>query len=312
MAGKDDSVTDRAVASYLGLAIGDALGATVEFMAPREIRYQHGTHQQIVGGGWLGLKKGQVTDDTAMALALGDAIIESKGPDARAIARNFDHWLRSKPIDVGNTVRRGIVHFRLRGETAVPASEDAGNGACMRLLPLALYTFGQSPAETREASRLQAHITHNNPLSDAACEAVIHMIHEALSGADKNSLLNGPVAELREQHAQFNFRKRRMENPSGYIVDTMIAVLQSFFDTDSFRDCLVDVVNRGGDADTTGAIAGMIAGAFYGSEAIPQEWLSALDSEVHSCCRHQAKAILALSPVFAGTTTVKSFIKSTS
>jgi ADP-ribosyl-[dinitrogen reductase] hydrolase len=83
-----------------------------------------------------------------------------------------------------------------------------------------------------------------------------------------------------------------MENPTGYIVDTMIAVLQAFIDTDSFRDCLVDVVNRGGDADTTGAIAGMIAGAYYGLHAVPREWLAALDPRVRDACRDQALALM--------------------
>jgi len=310
MTGFTDSITDRAIAAYLGLAIGDALGATVEFMNPREIQHQYGKHENIVGSGWLKLKKGQVTDDTDMALALGDAIFNSDGIDAEAIARSFDQWLHSKPVDVGNTVRRGIINFRMKGLTSVVASEDAGNGACMRLIPMALYTFGQQPSEIREASRLQAHITHNNPLSDAACETVIHMIHEAFRGADKNRLLHGPVAMLREQHAQFNFRKRKMENPSGYIVDTMIAVFQAFFDTDNFRDCLVEVVNRGGDADTTGAIAGMIAGAYYGLDEIPEEWLKALDSKVHYRCSRQAARILAMSPAFSGTQTLNAIQES--
>jgi ADP-ribosyl-[dinitrogen reductase] hydrolase len=301
MTGFPDSITDRAIAAYLGLAIGDALGATVEFMTPREIQHQYGTHDKIIGGGWLGLKKGQVTDDTSMALALGDAILESDSVDATTIALRFDQWLRSKPVDVGNTVRRGIINFRSKGLTSVVASEDAGNGACMRLVPLALYTFGQTSANICESNRLQAHITHNNPLSDAACETVIRMIHDAFRGADKNSLLHGPVTMLREQHAQFNFRKRRMENPSGYIVDTMIAVFQAFFDTDTFRDCLVEVVNRGGDADTTGAIAGMIAGAYYGIDAVPGTWLKALDSEVRYRCSRQAMRILPMSPAFTET-----------
>lgn len=301
MTGETDSIIDRAIAAYLGLATGDALGATVEFMTPREIQHQYGTHENIVGGGWLKLKKGQVTDDTGMALALGDAIFRSGGLDVEAIARSFDQWLRSKPVDVGNTVRRGIINYRSTGLTSVVASEDAGNGACMRLVPLALYTFGEQPTEIREASQLQAHITHNNPLSDAACETVIYLIHEAFRGADKNGLLHGPVAMLRERYTEFNFRKRRMDNPSGYIVDTMIAVFQAFFDTDNFRDCLVEVVNRGGDADTTGAIAGMIAGAYYGLNDIPKQWLKALDGEVHYRCRRQAARILSMSPAFAET-----------
>lgn len=288
-------LTERAVAAYWGLAIGDALGATVEFMTPREIRHQHGSHDSIRGGGWLGLKPGQVTDDTAMALALGEAILSTSEVEPNSIARQFDQWLRSKPVDVGQTVRRGIVHYRRTGEPVVPESEDAGNGACMRLLPVALFTLGQSVESIRSASQTQAHVTHNNPQSDIACETVIHLVHGALLGADKSTLLGGPIAGLRQEHPEFNFRQRRIEHPGGYIVETMQAVLQAFIDTDSFQECLVDVVNRGGDADTTGAIAGMIAGAYYGMAGIPQHWLSALDAEVRSRCRRQAKRLMQLS-----------------
>ena len=94
------------MAAYLGLAIGDALGATVEFMTPNEIRHQIGLHCEITGGGWLRLKAGKVTDDTTMSLALGESIIARGHVDAKAAAEAFDAWMRAKPVDIGNTVRR--------------------------------------------------------------------------------------------------------------------------------------------------------------------------------------------------------------
>ena len=105
-------VQARAEAAYLGLALGDALGATVEFMTPREIQSRYGVHREIRGGGWLNIKPGQVTDDTTMALALGRAIL-ADGGEVRALscARAFDDWMRSKPVDIGNTVRRNLVAF---------------------------------------------------------------------------------------------------------------------------------------------------------------------------------------------------------
>jgi len=285
----------RAVGAYLGLAVGDALGATVEFMTPAEIRVQYGWHDRIRGGGWLRLRPGQVTDDTTMALALGASILASGGVDAAAAARAFSDWMAAKPVDIGNTVRRGIVHFRRSGEPEAPASEhDAGNGACMRVLPVALATLGRPWEQVRAAVRAQAHVTHNNPLSDAACEAVVAMVQSALTGADKLQLLHGPAARLQQTQPQFAFRGRRRDNPSGYVVETLQAVLQALFDTDGFRDCLVDVVNRGGDADTTGAIAGMIAGALSGPEAVPSDWLAALAPEVTAACRQQASALIEL------------------
>lgn len=295
----NSELLDKAVAAYWGLCTGDALGATVEFLTPTEIKTQYGIHRKICGGGWLRLKKGQVTDDTQMALALGVSILQTGLLDALSVAEHFDKWLKSKPVDVGNTVRRGIVHYRQTGKTEVEKSEDAGNGACMRLLPVALLTLGESREEIQTVSCLQAHVTHHNDLSDAACEAVISLIHGAIYGASKIDLLEGPVYELVARYPQFKFRSRKVLNPSGYIVDTIQAVLQAFFDTDSFEDCLVDVVNRGGDADTTGAIAGMIAGAFYGLAGIPTEWLSVIDPNVRASCRNQARSLVKMSRMYS-------------
>lgn len=289
--------TDRATAAYLGLAIGDALGATVEFMTPREIQLQYVVHDKIRGGGWLHLKPGQVTDDTTMSLALGESIIAAGMVDALSAAQAFDEWMRGKPVDIGNTVRRNLLQFRKTGNPEAPYSDhDAGNGAAMRLLPVALATFGQPTEHVRAASRAQAHVTHNCLLSDAACETLILMVQDALLGADKNHLLHQHAHRLVAQFPQFKFRAvRQSQNPSGYIVDTIQAVFQSFFDTDDLRSCLIDVVNRGGDADTTGAIAGMLAGATYGLDEIPDAWLKVLDTTTRQSCERQARALIQLS-----------------
>lgn len=291
----------RAIAAYLGLAIGDALGATVEFMTPREIEYQHGTHKEIIGGGWLRLKPGLVTDDTTMSLALGDALLEVQGIDAAIIARHFDDWMRSKPVDIGNTVRRGLLHYRKTGETSVPLNEhDAGNGACMRTLPIALATLGMSDKLVMSGVRAQSHVTHHNPVSDAGTYCVVRMVQMALKGANIAQLRHGPVHHLLESYPDFVFRRRRRpENPSGYIVHTLRVVFDAFFDTDTFEECLVETVNRGGDADTTGAIAGMIAGACYGLDAIPKRWLKKLDQDTAHQCRKQASALLSLSELLS-------------
>lgn len=287
----------RAIAAYLGLAIGDALGATVEFMTPREIALEYGSHQRIIGGGWLKLRPGEVTDDTTMSLALGEAILSHGGFDAEAIAARFSNWMRGKPVDIGNTVRRGLIHYRTTGQPAVePNEHDAGNGACMRSLPVALATLGQPPAEIISAARCQAHTTHNNPLSDAGTECVIAMVQQAIIGETSLGSLRGLSDQLVADYPLFRHDQRREENPSGFIVHTLRAVFQGVYATNSFERCLVEVVNRGGDADTTGAIAGMIAGALYGRAAIPRRWVKALNPEVREACAEQAVALLALAP----------------
>lgn len=290
------NLTDRAIAAYLGLAIGDALGATVEFMTPREIAEKYRVHDALIGGGWLHLKAGQVTDDTTMSLALGASILEQGRVDALAAAQAFDAWMRAKPVDIGNTVRRNLLQFRKTGNPEAPCSEhDAGNGALMRVLPVALATLNQPIDTIRAACRAQGHVTHNSPLSDAACETMVLMIQDALQGCDKNHLLHNHAHPLAARHPEFRFRAiRQVGNPSGYVVDTVQAVFQAFFDTDDFRDCLVDVVNRGGDADTTGAIAGMLAGALYGPDDIPDAWKKALNREVRTLCETQAAALVSL------------------
>ena len=284
-------VRDRAGAAYLGLALGDALGASVEFMTPREIRGRHGIHRDLCGGGWLRLKPGQVTDDTTMSLALGAAILAEGGAvRPLACARALDGWMRAKPIDIGNTVRRNLIAFRRSGQPVAPPSEhDAGNGAAMRVLPVALATLGADEDAVRAAVRDQAHVTHNNPDSDAAAEFLALATQDAIRGAPLRDIYRRRIAPLIARHPQFGFRRgKRRENPSGWIVETLQAVLQALLDSDSFETCLIDVVNRGGDADTTGAIAGMLAGALYGPAALPLRWLKALDRETLVACENQA------------------------
>jgi ADP-ribosyl-[dinitrogen reductase] hydrolase len=300
---------DRAIAAYLGLALGDALGATVEFLTPREIAHlyahQGGVHRHIEGGGWLRLAPGQVTDETTMALALGETILAGGGRiEPLAVARAFDAWMRAKPVDIGNTVRRGILHFRRSGEPWVEASADAGNGAAMRCLPVALALAKASPERLAEGALAQAWVTHRNPLSDAATVCLVVMLAEAVQGAGRGAL-EAHADRLAAEHPEFQWRGRRQDNPSGYIVDTLRAVFQAVFaeggrEAGGFEAGVVDVVNRGGDADTTGAIAGMLLGALEGSPDLPPAWLAGLDPRVRAACAAQAAALIAQAPAAGG------------
>lgn len=284
----------RAIGAYLGLAVGDALGATTEFLTPREVQYKHGVHRDICGGGWLRLKPGQVTDDTEMSLALGRAIIENDGVEPVAVGHAFSEWMRSKPVDIGNTVRRGIVHFRNSGEPFVPINEnDAGNGACMRSLPIALAYWNAPEEVLAQASRMQSHITHHAPVADAGTETVLKMVISALK-AEPRERLEQIALLLVEEHPVYRYDKKKTENPSAWLVETLRVVFQAFFAHDDFESILVDTVNLGGDADTTGAIAGMLAGACYGVDAIPKRWKKALNKQVREACEQQALELLAV------------------
>lgn len=287
-------IISRARAAYLGLAIGDALGATTEFMTPAEIKAAYKVHRKIIGGGWLHLKPGQVTDDTEMSLALGRALLAAGKWDRKCIADNFLVWMKSKPVDIGATCRRGIRDYMLKGQLETPYNDwDAGNGAAMRMAPVALFTLGDEAALAQCAIE-QAHLTHNHALSDAACLAVGTMVHKAIFGCSRFEL-HEVTRELVADYYSFRFNNYR-GNASAYVVDTLQTVFNFIFTTGNFEECLLGVVNQGGDADTTGAIAGMIAGAFYGLDAIPVRWLKKLNQNVRAEVENQALGLVALSP----------------
>lgn len=283
---------DRALAAYLGLAIGDALGATVEFMTKTEIAKQYGVHRSLSGGGWLRLKPGQVTDDTQMALALGRSLIRQGTCDCRDICEEFAAWLRSRPVDIGNTCRRGISRYIVTGTLEAPPSEgDAGNGAAMRVLPVALATLGQ-PEDAKAWTIAQCRTTHHHPLSDAAAIAFVEMTQALILGADRNAL------QLYAEDLQARVPALRFAPypglSSGFVVDTAQTVFHYYFATENFADCVIATVNQGGDADTTGALAGMLAGATYGTSAIPHAWLDRLDKKVVAEIRSQVPKLLAI------------------
>jgi len=284
---------DRALGSFLGLAIGDALGATVEFMTAREIAAQFKVHQDIVGGGWLRLKPGRVTDDTEMALALGSALITGGGWNLRSIADAFVTWMRGNPIDIGNACRRGISLYIANGSLCVPPAEDnAGNGAAMRNLPTVLVSLA-SEGMLVQRSLEQAHLTHNHALSDAATSALARMTRLLLL-AGEQAPCNHIADQLVARHPAFGFKPWPGQT-SGYIVHTLQTVFDGFFNTGTFEDCLLRVVNRGGDADTTGALAGQLAGALYGAQGIPARWLKKLDPKITTAIYLQTQGLLTLS-----------------
>lgn len=297
---RSEEIYKRSQAAFLGVALGDALGATTEFMSPGEIKAEHKVHRKIIGGGWLGLKAGQVTDDTEMSLALARAILDQGQWDLKQAADNFVTWMRGKPIDIGATVRKGIRGYMNKGIIKVPRNEwDAGNGAAMRMAPIALYTLGDEKL-LADCSLQQAHLTHNHALSDAACICIGKMTQAAILGADRFEL-HALTRELVGQYPNFKFNKYK-GLASGYIVDTLQTVFHYLFSTASFEECLIGIVNQGGDADTTGAIGGMIAGAHYGIESLPRKWLNKLDKSIRLEIEETTNQLIDLCPLMAAAT----------
>lgn len=295
---------DKALGAYLGLAIGDALGATVEFMRPREILLHHGTHRDIVGGGWLKLARGQVTDDTTMSLALGDALLAGgaggitrlrDGVDdalVRRIGDAYVAWWRAGPVDCGNTCRRGILRFMHEGSLVAPENEgDGGNGAAMRNLPTVLATLGDRAAFLK-LSIAQAHLTHHHPLSDAATLGLGRLLRGLIAGGDHAALRRRidrwVVDEPAFRHTPYRGRA------TAYVVDTVQTVLHFVSEHEDFEDAVIATVNQGDDADTTGALVGMLAGARCGASRLPWRWLSRLQPATVRAITDQTSGLLAL------------------
>jgi len=294
---------DKALGAYLGLAIGDALGATVEFMRPREIQMQYGVHRDIIGGGWLKLPRGQVTDDTTMCLALGGALLAGGADTLRAHARGderlvrsigdaFVHWWRGKPVDCGNTCRRGIVRYLREGSLESPPSDgDGGNGALMRNLPAVLANLNDEAAMLAQ-SLAQARFTHHYPLSDAAVLCFARMTRALVLGHGPT-----PCAVLADALASAHPVFRWLPYPgraSGYVVDTVQTVLHHLTQHDGFEEAVVATVNQGDDADTTGALVGMLAGARCGASRLPPRWLTRLQPDTVRAITDQTSGLLAL------------------
>lgn len=294
---------DRALGAYLGFAMGDALGGTVEFMRPREIAAQYGVHREIIGGGWLKLARGQVTDDTTMSLALGDALLQggsralvrhASGDDTliRGIGDAYVRWFKAKPVDCGNTCRRGILRYLHDGTLAGEYNPgDGGNGALMRNLPAVLATRGDDAAFER-LSIAQAHLTHHHPLSDAATLGLGRLLGLLLDGTDHENCRLWAAQWVTDNPA-FRFTPYR-GYATAYVVDTVQTVLHYLTLHGDFEGAMVATVNQGDDADTTGALLGMLAGARCGAAKLPQRWLRRLQPATVQAITEQTNGLLAL------------------
>lgn len=274
--------------ALLGLAVGDAMGASIEFG-----RYPN-YHPifDLRGGGPHDLQPGQWTDDTSMALCLADSLLERGGFDAQDQLERYLRWMehgyRSSTgtcFDVGDTVRTALGRFQ-RDRTPHCGSDDprsAGNGSIMRLCPVPLYYRGD-PAAAIARSADSSRTTHATPTAIDACRYLGGLIVGALQGRTKQDLLsegfspvNGlfdrePLCPEISQIAMGSFKERRPPaeiRGSGYVVESLEAALWAFHHGGTFLGGLYLAVNLGDDADTTGAVYGQLAGAYYGDSAIP-------------------------------------------
>lgn len=273
----------------VGLATGDALGAPLEFMPAAEISRQHGTVRDMLGGGWLRIKPGECTDDTEMAICIAESLAELGQFNPEDIAQRFVAWADCDPKDIG-VLTRAAVHYLREGvpvfEAARRAWDDsgqtsAGNGSVMRCAPVALFDCFDAKALVAD-SIASSRITHWDERCCDGCALVNHLISRLLKDetdellADAQQFLSGRSPHLREAIEKLPTLTKSDLRPTGYVVDTIQVALWCLTHSDSFEDALVTCVNLGGDADTTGAVCGALAGAQFGMDAIPARWLDAL------------------------------------
>lgn len=279
---------DRFLGCLLGLACGDAVGTTVEFK-PR------GTFiplTDMVGGGPFNLEVGQWTDDTSMALCLASSLLEQQGFDAHDQMTRFCRWYRQgywssngRCFDIGNTVSQALRRFEQTGEAVAgsTAAHSAGNGSIMRLAPIPMFYFSTSLARVEQAAAASSITTHGAIECVDACRLLAGILQRALAGEPKEAVLfadNDTFAGTEKIVAIAKGEYRKKEaltiRGTGYVVDSLEAALWCFYHTDTFAEAILLAANLGDDADTTAAICGQVAGAFYGESGIPTAWLMRL------------------------------------
>ena len=252
----------------------------------------------IVGGGPFGLEPGQWTDDTSMALCLAESLVTCQGFDAADQMRRYVRWYREgywsstgTLFDIGSTVSAALRRFErdgnpFAGETHARAG---GNGSLMRLVPIPL-AFANDPTEAMRLAGEMSRTTHAAPEPVDACRYYAGLILGALRGERKERLLAprySPVSGVWEGEAlcpridaiaagSFKVKQPPEVRGTGYVVDALEAALWAFWTTDTFEAGALAAVNLGDDADTTGAIYGQLAGAYYGLAGIPERWRSTI------------------------------------
>lgn len=276
------TILERQIGSLLGLACGDAVGTTVEFCA----RGQFEPVKDMIGGGPFHLVPGQWTDDTSMALCLAESLLECDGFNAWDQMDRYQRWYREgylsatgRCFDIGHTVRAALKRYHKTGNPIAGSvhPHTSGNGALMRLAPVVIY-YTPRESEVLAYSALSSATTHASP---ECLDAAMYMgwwLHRLYMGQAPTRLLRSALDWLETDavtaisQGKFIGKSRSEIRGSGYVVESLEAAFWCLFQSDSFESAVLMATNLGDDADTTAAICGQLAGAFYGVQAIPQHW----------------------------------------
>ena len=310
---------EKILGAMYGVAVGDALGGPLENLTASQIKSKFGKVTEMIGGGWLNLEPGEVTDDTQMTIATALGITTRPSSPMLEVGRQYVQWYLSNPKDVGQTCASSIAAaMQYAADYNFPSIYDwraaskrtdktlggrtAGNGSLMRTAYVGLYY----PNEYLTASFSQAisYLTHHATEAAVACGAyglILHRLSALQKGKNGKRIIAAIIDDAFREDNRVNFDwltdPQYEPYPSGYVMDSLAAALHCIYTTDNFEDAIVKAVNLGGDADTIGAITGGIAGALYGYEQIPERWISALDQQVrgtlYDLCAKAADARIA-------------------
>jgi ADP-ribosyl-[dinitrogen reductase] hydrolase len=286
--------TDKAESVLLGLACGDALGRPVEFKSPATIEASHGTLDEMVGFGTHGQPAGTITDDTELALRIARSLVTNAGFDGEDIASRFVSWYDSGPFDIGLMTSDALSRIQAgapwdEAGRAVwesrPEGSNAGNGSVMRCAPYAI-AYAEDEQYLGEISERSSAMTHADPRCTRGC-AIINLTIAALFRGEQSPLeqaLETPYPGRSEARELTDALTGLPEDISaaeihngGYVVDALQAGLYYALDAGTARDAIVRAVNGGNDSDTIGAITGAVAGARFGADALPEDWLATID-----------------------------------
>jgi len=284
--------SDRARGILLGLACGDALGRPVEFSSASSIAAEHGQLDEMVGHGTWNQPAGTITDDTEQALCIARSLVEQQAFDPADIAARFVEWYDSGPFDIGRMTMKSLSRLKHGDDwneagqhvwQASPEGQNAGNGSVMRCPPLAIpYATDRERLVT--VSRHSSQITHADPRCTDGCVVLNLTLAGLLEDASTplRDALDYVDASAPDELTTALSPLARGETPSsldtsGYVIHSLQTALHDGLHAETAEEAIVTAVNRGGDTDTIGAIAGAVAGAQFGASQLPDRWLSAID-----------------------------------
>ena len=285
---------DGAEGVLLGLACGDSLGRPVEFRSADDIAAEYGTLTEMVGNGTWNKPAGTITDDTDQALCIARSVVERDGFEPADVADRFVEWYDGGPFDIGNMTRRAIRKLKegepwnVAGQSVWEASREgsnAGNGSVMRCPPLAV-AYGDDRESLAKVSRDSSRITHADPRCTLGCAVLNLTVAGYLDGSERplGTALDQLRPDAPDELVDALDPIAAGDRPdslatSGYVVHTLQTALHDAVNADTAEEAIVTAVNRGGDTDTIGAVAGAVAGARFGASDLPDRWLAAIDEE---------------------------------